>query len=1021
MTRFIEATTRLDDQSSVSRRRARALAADLRKRVAGEVRFDDGSRALYATDASNYRQAPLGVVIPRDVDEVVETVRICHQHGVPLLARGGGTSLAGQGCNAAVIIDLSKHVNQIVELDPVRKLARVQPGLILDHLRDAAERYHLTFGPDPATHNRCTFGGMIGNNSCGAHSVMAGRTADNVDELEVLTYDGLRMRVGPTSERELTHILAEGRRRREIYTGLLALRDRYAVLIRERYPQIPRRVSGYNLDELLPEKGFNVARALVGTEATCVTVLEATVRLVESPPARALLVLGFPDVYTACDAVPVIMEHRPIALEGFDDLLTGYMRAKGLRTEYLPLLPEGGGWLMVEFGGEETAEAVDHARTLMARLRSQSHAPSMRLFGSKAEAEKIWLIRESGLGGTALIPGKPMTWPGWEDSAVPPERMGAYLRDLRRLLDEFGYEAAFYGHFGQGCLHTRIPFELTTAAGITQMLRFVDRASNLVVRYGGSFSGEHGDGQARGQLLAKMYGHELAQAFREFKSIWDPDQKMNPGKVVDAYCIDQNLRLGAAYEPRQVETRFRFPADDGSFAHAALRCVGVGLCRRTAGGTMCPSYMVTHEEMHSTRGRARLLFEMMRGTTIADGWRDDSVRESLDLCLACKGCKRECPVNVDMATYKAEFLSHYYAGRLRPRAAYVMGLIYWWARLASLAPWLVNLSTSAPVLGPLAKWIAGIAPQRAVPAFAPQTFKAWFNIRGPRNVGAPEVLLWPDTFNNYFHPATAIAAVEVLEAAGYHVTIPSRSLCCGRPLYDYGMLSLAKRQLEEIVLALRPQIEAGVPLIGLEPSCVAVFRDELVNLLPDDADARRLSQQSLLLSEFLNHAAEGYVPPRLHRHAVVHGHCHHKALMGMQDEEALLDKMGVEHEVLDAGCCGMAGAFGFEREKYTVSLACGERVLLPRVREAPPDALIVADGFSCREQIAQTTERQALHLAQVLQMALRQGPEGPIGAHPEVEYLANPDSPRAKARTALVAGTALIAAAGAFAWARRRA
>jgi FAD/FMN-containing dehydrogenase/Fe-S oxidoreductase len=1013
---------RREERPGFSPTEAKVLAAELRARVRGEVRFGDGDRALYATDSSNYRQVPIGVVIPREVEDVLETVRLCRGRGAPILARGGGTSLAGQCCNAGVVLDMSKYLNQLLDLDPVRRVARVRPGLVLDELRDRAEEHHLTFGPDPATHNRCTIGGMIGNNSCGAHSVMAGRTAENVEELEILTYDGLRLRVGPTSEGELAAIIAEGGRRGEIYAALKALRDRYAELVRARFPAIPRRVSGYNLDELLPEKGFHVARALVGTESTCVTVLEATVRLVESPPGRALLVLGYPDVPTGCDHVPEIMAHQPIALEGFDDLLTKYMRLKGMRTEFLPLLPEGGGWLMVEFGGAETAEAVAKARALMAQLRAQPHPPSMRLFESKEEAHKIWLIRESGLGGTALVPNKPMTWPGWEDSAVPPERMGAYLRDLRQLLDEFGYEAAYYGHFGQGCLHTRIPFDLTTSDGIAHMLAFVERAADLVVRYGGSFSGEHGDGQARGQLLPKMYGDELVQAFREFKGIWDPENKMNPGKVVDAYRITQNLRLGAEYEPRQVQTHFQFPEDNGSFASATLRCVGVGLCRRHGEGTMCPSYMVTREEEHSTRGRAHLLFEMMRGTTLADGWRDETVREALDLCLACKGCKTECPVNVDMATYKAEFLSHYYAGRLRPRAAYAMGLIYWWARAASQAPRLVNWLAHAPILSDIGKRVGGIAPQRAIPAFAPQPFTAWFKAREPRNVGQPQVLLWPDTFNNYFHPATAIAAVEVLEDAGYHVTIPARSLCCGRPLYDFGMLDTAERLLKQILHTLRPQIEAGVPVVGLEPSCVSVFRDELVNLFPHDVDALRLRQQTFLLSEFLNQRAEGYEPPKLARQALVHGHCHHKTVLGMRDEQALLEKMGLAVEQPDTGCCGMAGAFGFEREKYEVSVKAGERVLLPAVRTAPKDALIITDGFSCREQIAQGTDRRALHLAQVLQLALREGPDGPIGGYPETPYVENPSPAPARAGLAALAAGGIgvaLAAGGALAWARR--
>ena len=950
----------------------RDLAAELRARLRGEVRFDDGSRGLYATDASNYRQVPIGVVVPRDAEDVVRAVAACRARGAPVLARGGGTSLAGQCCNVAVVLDMSKYLHRVIEIDPDRRRARVQSGTILDDLRSAAERHHLTFGPDPATHNRCTLGGMIGNNSCGVHSVMAGMTSDNVEELEILTYDGLRMRVGRTSEAELGRIIAEGGRRGEIYAKLKSLRDRYAELIRGRYPDIPRRVSGYNLVDLLPERGFHIARALVGSEGTCVTVLEATVRLVARPPARSLVVLGYPDIAAACDRVPELLAHGPVGLEGFDDRMVAGMKRKGLHADGLELLPDGGGWLLVEFGAERAREATDRARGLIEALQKQGSPPTMKLFDAPDEQAGIWEVRESGLGATAIVPGRPETWPGWEDSAVPPARLGDYLRDLRKLLDRHGYACSFYGHFGQGCVHVRIDFDFTTAAGIAKYRSFVNEAADLVVSYGGSLSGEHGDGQARAELLPKMFGPELVEAFREFKATWDPAGRMNPGKVVASYRLDENLRLGTEYAPPRLRTHFTFPEDQGSFANATLRCVGVGKCRRLDGGTMCPSYMVTREEEHSTRGRARLLFEMLRGDPVGGGWRDEHVKEALDLCLACKGCKGECPVNVDLATYKAEFLAHYYAGRLRPRHAYAFGLIMYWARLAALMPRVANFITRTPLLRDAAKALAGVAPKRRIPAFAPRTFKQWFRDRGPRNVGRRPVILWPDTFNDHFHPETARAAVDVLEAAGCQVLVPRPSLCCGRPLYDYGMLKLAKRQLRQVLAALDPLVRAGVPVVGLEPSCVAVFRDELLNLFPDDADAGRLARQTFLLSEFLETEVADYQPPKLRRQAVVHGHCHHKALMTMRDEERMLAKLGLDFEILDAGCCGMAGAFGFEEDHYDVSIKVGERVLLPAVRSAAEDTLIVADGFSCREQIAQTTDRRALHLAEVIRLALNE-------------------------------------------------
>lgn len=953
---------------------ATALAEALRSRIGGEVRFDAGSRALYATDSSDYRQVPIGVVVPKEVNDVVETVALCRAFGVPILARGGGTSLAGQCCNIAVVIDFSKYMHHILDLDPEKKQARVQPGLVLDDLRNAAERHHLTFAPDPATHNHCTLGGMIGNNSCGVHSVMGGKTDDNIDTLEILTYDGIRMQVGPTSEAELHQIIQEGGRRGSIYAQLKSLRDRYADLIRRRYPHIPRRVSGYNLPWLLPEKGFHVARALVGSESTCVLVLEATTRLVDSPPGRSLLVLGYPDIYTAADHVPEIMDYGPIGLEGIDDHLVGYMRRKGLHMGDLPLLPEGAGWLVVEFGGTNKEEADERARRAMDDLEKGDHPPTMKLYDDPKQEKMIWEIRESGLGATAFVPGEPVTWEGWEDSAVAPEKLGEYLRAFRRLLHRHGYKCALYGHFGQGCLHTRIDFDLVTAKGIQIYRSFIEDAADLVIRLGGSFSGEHGDGQSRAELLPKMFGEELIQAFNEFKSIWDPDWKMNPGKIVKPYRIDQNLRLGTDYHPPQPNTYFQFPDDEHSFAHAALRCVGVGECRREIGKTMCPSYQATREEKHSTRGRAHLLFEMLQGNPLTGGWRADQVEDALDLCLSCKGCKGDCPVNVDMATYKAEFRAHYYKGRLRPMTAYSFGLIYWWARLASKVPGIANFFTQTPGLSEIAKRLSGMAPQRRIPVFAPETFKEWFFKRPQYNDGRPEVILWPDTFNNYFFPDTAKAAVDVLEATGYHVTVPRPSLCCGRPLYDFGFLDLAQRLWRQTLDQLRPQIEAGIPVVGLEPSCVAAFRDELINLFPTDQDAKRLSRQTFTLSEFLEKNAPHFQPTPLARKAVVHGHCHHKAIMKFDDEEKVLSRLGLDFQILDSGCCGMAGAFGFERDHYDVSTAVGELVLLPAVRSADPETLIIADGFSCREQIAQTTGRRALHLAEVIRMAIRELP-----------------------------------------------
>lgn len=946
------------------------LAAELRARIRGEVRFGAGDLALYATDASNYRQLPIGVVVPRDVPDLIEAVAVARDFGAPVLARGGGTSLAGQCCNHALVLDTSKYLDRIVEIDAERRRARVEPGVILDDLRAAAERHHLTFGPDPATHNHCTLGGMIGNDACGVHSVMAGRTSHNVEALEVLTYDGVRLRVGATPPADLERIIAEGGRRGEIYAGLKDLVERYAPLIRARYPDIPRRVSGYNLPALLPENGFHVARALVGSEGTCVAVLEATVNLVHSPPARVLVTLGYADVYAAAEDVPRILTFGPIGLEGMDHVLVEDMRRQGLHSGHLPLLPPGAAWLLVEFGADTAEEAHDRARTLMDALAARPGAPSMRRYTDPAEARRVWAIRESGLGATARVPGRADTWEGWEDAAVAPERLAEYLRGLHGLYRKYGYRGALYGHFGEGCVHTRTTFDLASAEGIARFRAFIDEAADLVLALGGSLSGEHGDGHARAELLPRMFGPELMEAFRAFKRLWDPDGRMNPGKVVDPFAITEHLRLGAAYRPLPLVTRFRFPADDGSFARATLRCVGVGECRRMQGGTMCPSYRATREEMHSTRGRAHLLWEMASGKLELGGWDSEAIHEALDLCLACKGCKAECPVNVDVATYKAEFYAHHYAGRRRPRAAYSMGLIHRWARLAALAPGVANAVTQTRGLDRLVRRLAGITPERAIPRFAPQTFRRLFRRRGRRAHSGPPVLLWPDTFNNYFHPETALAACEVLEAAGHRVMLPPRGLCCGRPLYDFGMLDLARRLLLRTLEALRPEIEAGIPVVCLEPSCIAVFKDEMTNLLPDDPRALRLRDQTFLLDEFIALHAPEFRPPPLRRRALVHAHCHHKALFGTGAAEAALANAGLAYEVLDSGCCGLAGSFGFEPHKYRLSMEIGELVLLPAVRAAPPDTLIISDGFSCREQVRHGTGRRAFHLAEVLRMAL---------------------------------------------------
>jgi FAD/FMN-containing dehydrogenase/Fe-S oxidoreductase len=946
------------------------LAASLQ----GEVKFDIGYRALYATDSSNYRQMPIGVVFPKDKDDIVKTVALCNEYKVPVLCRGGGTSLAGQCCNVAVILDFSKYYNRILDFNVNEHTVTVEPGIVLDDLRREIEPQGFTFGPDPATHNHCTLGGMIGNNSCGVHSVMAAwegdgaRTADFVEELEVLTYDGDIFSVGRATQDELQQIINKGGAKGNIYSRLKEISEKYAELIRLKYPKIPRRVSGYNLDELLPERSFNVARSLSGTESTCVVILSAKLKLIHFFKERALVVLGYKDVYESARHINEILAFKPIGLEGVDDKLISFMHKKHLHEDILTQLPEGNGWLWAEFGGDTKEDAAAKAYSLMDALQKADEKPSMKIFLTSDEQKRIWKVRDSGLGATAFVPGLPDAWEGWEDSAVPPENLSEYLRAFRELLNKYHYDTTLYGHFGQGCVHCRINFDFRTKEGIDIYKVFTDEASDLVLSFGGSLSGEHGDGQSRADLLEKMFGAELFNAFREFKSAWDPQWKMNPGKVIDAYPRDTNLRLGAHHHFKETESYFGFPAENGSFGRAVLRCVGVGECRKTDAGTMCPSYMVTRDEKHSTRGRAHLLFEMMKGETITELWKSEDVKQSLDLCLACKGCLSECPVNVDVATYKAEYFAHYYKNKIRPRSAYAFGMIDQWAKIASAFPGAVNFFTQSSVFKTFSKYIAGIAPEREVPRFARKTFTGQ---KRKSAAGGKKVFLWADTFNNYFFPLTLNAAFDVLQSAGFEIITYEKPLCCGRPLYDFGMLDRAKEKLVQVMNELRQYLQQGIPIVGLEPSCVSVFRNELLNLFPNDESAGALAKNFFTLAEFIELYKKEFHFKALSNKALYHGHCHHKAVMQIEKDKWLIDNIGLECEFPDAGCCGLAGSFGFERgEKYNISIQIGERVLLPAIRKTNEDTLIIADGFSCREQIFHGTGRKALHLAEVLKMAI---------------------------------------------------
>ncbi len=987
------------------RRQASDLERALARQVDGEVRFDAGSRAAYSTDASNFRQVPIGVVVPRTVDAAVEAVAVCREHGAPVLSRGGGTSLAGQCTNEAVVLDWSKYCNRVISVAADATTCVVEPGIVLDSLNAELAPRKVRFGPEPATHMNCTLGGMIGNNSCGATAQRTGKVVDNIAALEVLLYDGTRFWCGPTSDEEYAQIERRGDRRAEIYRRLRRMRESYADDIRARYPDIPRRVSGYNLDSLLPEHEFDIAGLLVGSESTLVTVLRAKLKLLPVLPERSLVVLGYPSIDAAADAVPAILPHHPIALEGLDHRLIRDQQVKDLNPQALQELPDGSAFLMVQFGGTKREEVDKAAQQMLDALHETEHEPAVEFFDDPDRENELWQVREAGLGATAHVPGQPDTFEGWEDSAVAPDRLGDYLRDLQRLYDQFGYSndlmPSLYGHFGQGCVHTRIPFDLYSSEGVATYRRFMESAARLVSSHGGSLSGEHGDGQSRGELLGQMFGERLVGAFGELKAVFDPDNRMNPGKVVHPAKLDEHLRLGADWAPAAPrDLFFSYPHDGGSFVQAANRCVGVGKCRQHAhpsGAVMCPSYQVTGEEEHSTRGRARLLFEMLNGhgdSPVTDGWRSTEVRDALDLCLSCKGCKKDCPADVDMATYKAEFLAQHYRGRpwRRPRSDLALG----WLPAAALAvsrlrlAGLANAVTHTRGLDRAAAFAAGIEPRQA-PSFARESLQRWHARRSiaERRTRADTrgtVLLWPDTFTNYFHPHVGQAAVQVLEAAGWAVDIPAEPLCCGLTWISTGQLSTGKRMLARTVARLAEHVRAGGFVVGLEPSCTTVFRSDVTELFPDEQDARRLRDHTVTLAELLASHTPGWQPPQVAREVLAQVHCHQHAVLGWDAEAELLKAAGARAEALQSGCCGLAGNFGFQPGHGDLSRALAERVLLPRVRDAAADTVILADGFSCRTQIHELDSggREAMHLAELLAHAGQLPAEHPERLAPPV-------------------------------------
>ncbi|WUV81094.1 FAD-binding protein [Streptomyces sp. NBC_01476] len=931
-----------------------ALVGGLRRAGVREVEAGVRRRAEYGSDASNYRVVPRAVVFPRDADEVLATLEVCRREGVPLTARGAGTSIAGNAVGPGVVLDFSRHMNKVLEIDPGARTAVVQPGAVLDEITAAAAPYGLRFGPDPSTHARATIGGSLGNNACGARALAYGRSADNTVALDVVTGGGVRFTAGRLSTD------AAGPER-ELLAGLDALVRGRLALIRTEFGRFTRQVSGYSLEHLLPENGADLAKFLVGTEGTLALLLQATVRLVEAPRYTAMAVLGYPDMSAAADAVPALLPHRPVALEGMSARLVDVVRERRGQAAVPAVLPRGDGWVFAETTGQSQAEAVAAAHALAA---DGGCLDSAVVTGAAAGA--LWRIREDGAGLGGRTPAGEPAWPGWEDSAVPPERLGDYMRELTALMREFHLDGLMYGHFGDGCLHVRIDFPL---AGEPARFRdFLEAAAALAGRHGGSMSGEHGDGRARGGLLHHMYSAQALETLAAVKHAFDPGDVLNPGVIVRPRPVDADLRLPAA-KATLGPLAFAYPHDRGDFGTAVHRCVGVGKCRADGTGTdavMCPSFLATRDEKDSTRGRARVLQELANGTLVSGGWGSPEIAESLDLCLSCKGCAADCPAGVDMATYKAEALHQRYRGRLRPPSHYALGLLPRWARLAARAPRLVNAVLGIGPLAALAKRGGGIDARRPLPRFATRTFRQWF--AGHRAAGGtdrPPVLLWVDTFTDHFSPEVGQAAVRVLEHAGYDVRVTGREVCCGLTWISTGQLDGAKARLRQTLDALAPALQAGWPVVGLEPSCTAVLRDELTALLPDDPRAVLAATSTRTLAELLT-ATPGWTPPDLTGvHGVAQPHCHQHAVLGWDADAALLRDGGAEVAAV-GGCCGLAGNFGVEKGHYEVSVAVAENALLPAVRGAAPGAVVLADGFSCRTQLDQLADIPGTHLAQLL-------------------------------------------------------
>ena len=908
-----------------------------------EVLADAGTRGMYSSDASLYRIPPLAVVRPRHADEVAAALAVCRATGTPFTSRGAGTSVAGNAVGRGVVLDFSRHLNRVLQVDPEARTAVVEPGTVHAVLQKAVTPHGVRFGPDPSTHPRCTIGGMIGNNACGSRSLAYGRTSDNVAGLELLTAAGEKLASGYAADGTPFTQGAE-----PLLDDVRAVLGKHLATARTEFDRFGRQVSGYAVQHLLPER-FDLTQALVGSEGTLAVITKATVKLVVDAPVRVVVVLGFGDIVAAGEAAPAVVAHGPTSCEGLDSRLLDVLRARR-GPAAVPPLPRGGAWLFVELAGDDAGEVESRAR----RLAADGIGADALVVTDPATQARLWRIREDGAGLAGRAPSDRPAWPGWEDAAVPPARLGAYLARFDELVGSYRMTSAPFGHFGDGCMHVRLDFPLDQPGGTKVMRDFLTDAAKLAGEFGGSLSGEHGDGRARSELLPHMYSADAIALFAGIKHAFDPGNLLNPGVLVDPDPVDADVRPAGRFPLPALA--LAYPHDDGDLGQAVHRCTGVGKCRAdnsAAGGVMCPSYLATREEKDSTRGRARVLQEVVRGEL---AWSDPSVHDALDLCLSCKGCASDCPTGIDMATYKSEALHQTYRGRLRPRSHYTLGRLPFWARLAGWLPRLANLGARLP----LTLWLAGVDKRRSVPAFARRPFRRTFRGRA----GGKPVILFADSFSDAFSPEVAEATVRVLRAAGYEPRLPSAPVCCGLTWITTGQLDSARKILSRTVAALARDARDGVPIVGIEPSCTAVLRSDIHELLPGSPDAAAVAGSVRTLAELLTQTP-GWTPPDLSGVEVVcQPHCHHHAVLGWTADADLLASTGARVRRL-AGCCGLAGNFGVEIGHYDVSVAVAGQNLLPAL-DAAPDAVVLADGFSCRTQVADLRDRPAVHLAQLL-------------------------------------------------------